>query len=279
MSNPLSPGKAMAEAALITATAASCVVPAGTLLCSELYKAQGDPGQQYDAAMAWFALGDTLQQAIQDAERINNSVGGVWRDDEAETAFTAKAADYIRQLMVAMAFAYATGIGLIVSAITMFVAITVGLVLAGVLAAFAAAFLAAVASVVGNLGPSEAIMADATTYALDAYNSFRALMKGVEACDMAVAGEIGVFLGADVGVQFALGDHDALGDLAQATVDGIGDVASGLVAKLWQEVVAAGMKVPGVGNPIRTIAQGAGVADTVTGTTPLDGVEDWLQKH
>lgn len=276
MSNPLSSGQTLAETALVTATAASCVVPAGVLLCSQLYEMQADPGTQFDAGMAWIDLAQSLQQAIAQAERINNSVGASWSDDPAETAFTEKAADYIRQLMTDMVFAYAVGIGLIVSAVATFVAIVVGLVLAVILGIFAAEIIALAASVVGDFGPVEAMEAAANDFALDAYNSVKGLMEVVEGVDVAAAGEIGVFLAGDVGVQFALGDHDVLADLGQATVDGIGTITKGLLAKLYQTAVSKGIKAPGLNNPLRALSQAIGLDDTFSGSSLLDKAEDLL---
>ena len=63
-------------------------------------------------------------------------------------------------------------------------------------------------------------------------------------------------------------DSVALGDLGQATVDGLGTIGTGLIAALYQGTVGKYMKTP----YSSIIAQGLGLTDTVTGETIPDKV-------
>ncbi|HEU5265506.1 MAG TPA: hypothetical protein VFU35_02355 [Jatrophihabitans sp.] len=279
MGTPLDSGKYLAEGALIAASAATCVIPAGCLLVSELYMMQSDPGAQFEAGQAWLEVGEHLNKAISAAESINNAVGGAWRDDPAQTAFSEKLADYIRELMVGMVFAYTVGVALIVSAIALFILIVIGAVMALGLTIWAAAVLAAIASVVGNLGASEALEAEATTYALDCYNGLKEAGEAMRILDLSLAGGITALLVGDTVTQFAMGDHDAFTDLAQATVDGLGTITAGLVAALYQRGVGKLIKAPGAGAAgTRIFGTALGLTDTTTGDSLVDDTTGLFDK-
>ena len=75
-----------------------------------------------------------------------------------------------------------------------------------------------------------------------------------------------VLLAGDVGVQMAFGNEDALGDLGQATVDGLGTICAGLTSRFYRDSLAKFMAVPG-GN---LFATAVGVGDTVYGSSVVD---------
>jgi uncharacterized membrane protein len=267
--SPLDAGKYLAEYALIGTTTAACVIPDAWALAGEFYKLQSDPGAQYEAGMAWLQVAQHLGDAVSAAESVNNSVAGTGWEGKDQEAYSAKVADYIRELMIGQIFAYTVGIALIISAISLFIIVAIAAVMATGLLIFMGAILAAIASVVGNLGASEALEADALLYAVECEMSIAELETAMVTLDAALAAGIGAFLAGDVGVQFAMGDHDALADLAQATVDGVGTIAVGLVAKLYQEGVG---KV--YGNPFAggfgTVVRALGITDVVTGESIPD---------
>src|SRR5215470_5552332 len=130
MGTPLDAGKTIAEASLIAITAAACVIPDAWPIAAEAYKIQSDPGGIYQAGLAWLDSAGKLGQALDAAMTINNSIGGSGWEGKDYDAFTGKAADYVRQLMVARIFAYTVGIALIVAAVETFLAILVFAVMA-----------------------------------------------------------------------------------------------------------------------------------------------------
>src|SRR6266545_3688454 len=117
MGTPLDSGKGLAEGALITASAAACVIPDAWAFVSQTYVAQCDPGAIFAAGEAWLKAAGDLGDAVSAAENVNNSVGGTGWQGSDYTAYCEKVADYIRQMMVAQIFAVTVGIALIAVAI------------------------------------------------------------------------------------------------------------------------------------------------------------------
>jgi len=270
VSNGLSSGKTIAEAALIAVTGAACVIPDAWPIAGTAYTMQSDPGAMFDAGQAWLDSARALGEAVDAAIAINNSLTATGWEGADQEAFSEKLADYTREIMTAQIFAYSVGIALMIAAFEVFVAILVLAAIAAGLTAFAVAILAAVASVVGNLGASEALELDASLFAAEAEMGLNTLEGAMKVTDLALAGGVAAFLTADVGVQVALGNTGALTDLGKATVDSIGTVAAGLVAKACQTKLG---KV--AGNPIgRTLindlATAVGIESTVTGQSPWD---------
>lgn len=271
--SPVDSGKYIGEGALIAITGAACVIPDAWFLAGECYKAQGDPGAIWDSGQAWLDSAGDIGDAIDAAIKINNSIGGVWEGDDYN-AFVEKNADYIRQLMAAQILAYTTGAALMVAAVESFVIILMFAVIGVALAIWAAAILAAIASVVGNLGASEALEADAVLFVVECESIVRTADTATKVTDGVLAGGIGAVLAGDVIFQLATGNTKVLAELAVATVEGVGTIAAGMTAKVLQDGF-----VGKIGNPIgrtglTTLLTGLGLGTTLTDTNPVDILTD-----
>lgn len=273
MGSPLDAGNELAQGALIAIIGAACVIPDAWPIAGEAYKMQCDPGAMFDSGQAWLDSAGKIGEALQAAIDVNNSLAGTGWEGEDYSAFTEKVADYIRQMMVAQIFAYTVGIALIIAAVISFIAIILLAVMGAILAIFAVAILAAMASVVGFLGPVEALELDAALFAVECEIGLRELDAMTALTDGVLAAGIGAFLVGDVAVQLAMGNGDVLGDLAQASVDGIGTIATGLVAKLYQEGVGRGTGVNIGRGPVHTIITGLGLSEGFNGGSPLDALD------
>jgi uncharacterized membrane protein len=268
MGTPLDSGRDLAEAALVTAAAAACVIPDAWGFVSQTYVAQCDPGGIFAAGEAWLKVAGDLGDAVSAAERVNKSVAGTGWHGSDYTAYSEKVAGYIQQMIVGQVFALTVGIALVAIASLLFVRILAMLVMAAGLAVFAAAILAAMASVVGNLGASETLEADASIFAVECEIGMSDLGKAIDAVDNTLAGGIGAFLAGDIALQVAFGDTDALGDLAQASVDGIGTVCAGLTSRFYRDTLAKYMGAPR-GN---LLLKALGISDVVFGSSVVDRV-------
>ncbi len=273
MASPLDSGKIIAEAALVAITASACVIPDAWPIAGEAYKMQCDPGAMYEAGQAWLDSAGKLGEALNAAMTINNSIGGSGWEGKDHDAFAEKVADYIRQMMVARIYAYTVGIAVIIAAVETFIALLVLAAIAVGLTIFAAAILATAASVVGFLGAVEALEADASIFAVDCEIALRELGAATNVTDGVLAAGIGAVLAGDVGVQVAMGNTGALGDLTQATVDGIGTITAGLTARLFRDAIAKGASGTVGRGPLNDVAAALGVGFTFGGS-PID---DWTQ--
>jgi hypothetical protein len=279
MASPLDSGKIIGESALIAVTAAACIIPDAWVIAGEGYKMQCDPGAMYAAGQAWLDSAGKLGDALSAAITVNNSLAGTGWEGADYDAFTEKVADYIRQLMTAQVFAYTVGIAVIVAAVESFMALLVLAAMGLGLSVFAAAILAAAASVIGDFGPVEALEADAALFAVDCEVGLRELDSATNVTDAVLAGGITAFLAGDVAVQVAAGNRAALGDFAQATVDGMGTVLAGLTARVFRNAVGRGMAGTVGRGPLNELVTALGLVTTFTGspaddwTDPIDPVE------
>jgi hypothetical protein len=272
MGSPLDAGNELAAGALVAITAAACVIPDAWPIAGEAYKLQCDPGAMFESGQAWLDSAAKIGEALQAAIDVNNSLGGTGWEGADYTAFTEKTADYIRQMMVAQVFAYTVGIAIIVAAIASFIAIVVLTVMGAVLAIFAACILAAMASVVGFLGPVEALELDASLFAVECEIGLRELDVVTKTTDAVLAGGIGAFLAGDIGIQLAMGNGDVLGDLAQGTVGGLGTITTGLMARVYRDAMGKGIGSNIGRGPLQTVLTGLGLNDVLGGSgTLLDG--------
>jgi hypothetical protein len=266
MGSPLDAGQGMAETALISTSFAACVIPVAWACAGEMYQLQCDPGAMFEAGQAWLDVAGTMGDAVQANEDLTNSIGGTgWQGADYE-AVVAKAAHLSQELMVGQVFAYTVGIALITMSVALFVAITIMLVMGLALAANAVAILAAAASIIGDFGPVEALELEAEMYALECESSLMEIAEGLTTMSHVLGGTITALLAGDIATQSALGDSQALSDLGQASVDGLGTITTGLVAALYQGQVGKYMKTPYSSTIIRAL----GLTDTVTGSTIPD---------
>jgi hypothetical protein len=273
MGTPVDSGKVIGESALIAISAAACVIPDAWVIAGEGYKMQCDPGAMYAAGQAWLDSAGKLGEALNAAISVNNQIAATGWQGADEEAFTEKVGDYVRQMMIAQVFAYTVGVAVILAAIESFFALVVLAAMAVGLAAFAVAILAAAASVVGDLGPMEALEADASLFAVDCEVGLRELDGATKVTDAVLAGGIGVFLAGDVGFQVGAGNTGALADVAQATVDSMGTVLAGLTARVFRDAVGGtgGMGATVGRGPLNEVITALGLTTTFTGS-PADGV-------
>ena len=279
MASPLDNGKIIGEAALVAIAAAACVIPDAWVVAGEGYKMQCDPGAMYEAGQTWLDSAGKLGEALNTAITVNNSIASTgWEGADAD-AFSVKVGDYIRQMMIAQAFAYTVGIAVIMAAIESFIALVTLAAMAVGLTAFAVAILATAASVVGFFGPVEALEADAALFAVDCEIGLGELDDVTNVTDGVLAGGITVFLAGDVAAQIATGNSDVLGDLAQATVDGMGTILAGLTARVFRNAVGQGMAGTVGRGPLNDLVTSLGLVTTFAGspaddwTAPIDPVE------
>lgn len=271
--SPVDSGKAIGEGALIAITAAACVIPDAWGLAGEAFRSQGDPGAIWDSGQAWLDSAGEIGDAIEAAVKLNNSIGSTWQGADYD-AFAAKTADYIRQLMSAQVLAYTTGVALMIAAVETFAILLVFAAIGVALAIWAAAILAAIASVVGDLGASEALEADALLFVVECETVVESMNGATAVTDGALAAGIGTILAADVGFQLATGNTKVLGELAVASVEGVGTITAGMTARVLRDGIAGKM-----GNPIgrtgmTTLVTALGLDTTLTGLNPLDRVTD-----
>lgn len=264
-------GKDMAEGALIATSAAACLIPDAWAVAAEMYKAQCDPDAMIEAAQAWFDTAGELANAVTACESGTNSIAGTgwegdWQGHDAD-AFTSKAADLSRQMMVDEVFAVTVGIAVLTVAIMNYMRIVIMVVMALALAIYAAIIFAEMASIVGNLGASESTEAAAAVFAAECEVSLLDMDTSFTTIDNVLAGGITAFLAGDAGVQAAfLGNHEIGEELVASTVAGLPTIASGLTARLYQNVVSRYM-----GNPYgNVLGRAIGLGDTIYGSTFLD---------
>ncbi len=266
MGNPLDAGKGMGETAIISTSFAACVIPVAWSCAGEMYKMASDPGAMFEAGQTWLSVAGKIGEAVTANEDLTNSIGGTgWRGSDYE-AFTEKAADLSRQLMVSQVFAVTVGIALMTMAVALMVAAITMMIMGLVLAAQAVAILVAAASVVGFLGAVETLEFEAEIFAINCEAGLMTMDGTLSALSATLGASIGALLAGDVGAQLALGDSQALTDLTQASVDGLGTIATGLTAAFYQRTIGTYMKTPFTSTVIRAI----GLGDTVSGQSLPD---------
>lgn len=272
MTNPLSSGAFLGEAAFITASAAAVVVPEAWPLTAQIYQAQCDPGVMYDAAQAW------LETAVHLAEAGNTTAaldfgrpGSGWVGEDA-TTYHARLGSFTDELRLSYALAYLVGVVVIFTAVLLFIRIVIMLVFAIILAGFAVAIISAASSIVGDLGLAESLEVEANGLAATGLAVMTDMGDGIEAVITGWASLIGEALSADVSLQTTLGDTQALNDLGTATVDGLGTIATGLVAKLYQDTLGEGIG-DGIAEPVVD-----GIGDDVRGRTVFEAAVDELRR-
>lgn len=266
MGNPLDSGQGMGETAIISTSFAACVIPVAWSCAGEMYKMASDPGAMFEAGQEWLSVAGRIGEAVSANENLTNSIGGTgWSGSDYE-AFTEKAADLSRQLMVSQVFAITVGIALITMAVALMVAAVTMMIMGLAMAAQAVAILVAAASVVGFLGPVEALEFEAEVFAINCEAGLMSMDATLSTLSATLGSAIGALLAVDVGTQLALGDSQALADLSQATVDGLGTIAAGLTASFYQRAIGDYMKTPFTSTVVRAI----GLSDTVNGESITD---------
>lgn len=251
----------MAQAGFLMTVASTPLIPVAWACAGSMMPMIGDPDSLLEAGMKWLDAAQEIQDALDANMDLTNSVGSSWQGLDYD-AFVQKAADLSRQLMATMALCYVVGIALIMSAIAVMIACITIFVMGIGFAIWTAAILFAMATVVGNLGPVEVLMFDASLWAMQCESGLATLNSGLGTTFNVLAGTVAVALAADVGMQVALGNEEALGDLAQATVLSLPTIAAGLAAKFFTEGVGSAMKPPfsnGIVRGLGTLLGGLGL--------------------
>ncbi len=187
----------------------------------------GDPGALLDAGLAWLDAAQEIQDSLNANMDLTNALGATGWSGSDFDEFTGKAADLSRQLMVTMSMAYIIGTILILAAVAMMIACLVIFAIGVGFGLWAAAIIAAAASVVGNFGPVEVLMFDANIWAIEVEANLMSMAGTMDTTFNVMAGVITAALAADVGLQVAFGNDEALGDLAQATVVSVPTITTG----------------------------------------------------
>ena len=260
----------MAQAGFLMTVAATPLIPVAWACAGTMLPMIGDPDSLYEAGMSWLDAAQELQDALSANIELTNALGASWEGTDHD-AFTEKAADLSRQLMAAMTLAYVVGVALVLAAVAVMVACLVLFVMGIGFAIWTAAILFAMATVVGNLGPVEAMIINAELWALQCESGLASLNSALGSAFGVIAGTVTAALALDVGLQaIAFGNEEALGDLAQATVLSVPTIAAGLTAKFFTDRVGANM-MPPFGN---NIVRGLGTLLGATGLDPVGEVTD-----
>lgn len=259
----------MAQSGFLMTVASTPLIPVAWACAGTMMPMIGDPDALFEAGMEWLDAAQEIQDALSENMDLTNSLGTSWQGEDYD-AFIEKAADLSRQLMVTMALAYTVGIALILSAIAVMIACITIFVMGIGFAIWTAAIIFAMATVVGNLGPVEALIFDASIFAMQCESGLGTLNTGLSTTFNVLAGTVTAALAADVGLQIAFGNEEALGDLAQATVLSVPTIAAGLAAKFFTDKVGAGMKPPFGNNIVRGLG-------TLLGGLGMDPIGDATQ--
>jgi hypothetical protein len=227
---PVDSGNELAQVALALMTSAAFVVPAVWPLVTETLNAQCDPGMMYEAGQVWQQVADELDKAITAVGDLTNSTAVQGWEGADKDAFINKMNDFTVQLQSTQVLAQLVSYTMIAAAIESFFLIVELAFIAGALAVVAAIILAATASIVGNLGVSETLEAEASAFAAEAKSMIAGLNKGKDVVDMAAAAAIGTFMVGDVIGQATHGNPGAVLDLVKSQVQSLPVVAGGLLS-------------------------------------------------
>jgi hypothetical protein len=216
---------ATVQAAEVMVQFADCWAPATLEISGVMEQGLGGPFTVGEAAAKWYDGAAKLQQAQQ---TLTESVAAVPRDywtgadrDRFDTEISNLAAE------IGDSHNYANAVAITLTALTVplaawpLVCDTIGVVEA----ANAAAFYAAAASVVGDLGPSEALYAEGEAVTLSCLGVINASAAVITAVMAAGTAAIAISDGADLGAQAGHGNTAALADFGKATIDSSAEVA------------------------------------------------------
>lgn len=267
--SPVDAGEGIAIGALLGITTAACVIPDAWWLAGECFKAQGDPGAIWESGQAWLDSAEQIGEAIDAANKINAGISQVWTGDDAD-AFQQKTVDYLTQLAAAQVLSYTVGVALIAAAIETFIIILMWAAIAVALLIWMGAIIAASWTVVG----AAALEVDAALFVVECEMIVRTADTISKGIDAVLAAGIGLFLVGDIIFNLATGNTKVLGELAVATVEGIGTVAAGMTAKVLQDGFVGKAFNPIGRTNLITLVTGLGEGLQVTGNNPIDILTD-----
>jgi uncharacterized membrane protein len=282
MGTPVDAGQTIANDALYMTTAAAVVIPAAWPVVAEMFIANCDPGAIYAAGEAWLQVAQEIGDARAAADSARSAAAATGWHGVDQAAYDDKAATFATELLGAEMLAAAVGLALVTMAVILFARIVFIMTLAVALDVWAGLIIAAAASIIGDFGPVEALIVSANEFALQCLGWLSEVTEVLLGVEYGFTATIAGIIGGDVAGALLLGDTQALGNLSQATVDGLGTITAGLVARVFRDGVAWGLRKPlgnVVGDPMSvpgTLAKSLGIVDTAAGQTPIDPVTDWL---
>jgi hypothetical protein len=217
---------------------AALIIPAAWPLVETIFKGQCDPAAMYRAGQTWHEAGDKLGEAINAVNDITNSTAVQGWEGADRDAFLARMADFVSQLNGAKLLAYTVGIAMCIAAVYSALFIAVLAAIAVVLAGFAVAITAATASIVGNAGLSEELMAQANAFAGGSIEVTKGIDASKNATDIVLtAGIVGVMAG-DVITQVSEGNPGVVKDLVKSQVDSVPAIVGGMASLGARDVLA-----------------------------------------
>ena len=282
---PVDSGQDIANDALYMSMAAAVVIPAAWPLVSMMFVDNCSPGGIYAAGEAWLQVAQELANARAAADAIQSDVAGTGWQGEDQKGYDDKAKTYGLELLGDEILATIVGVALVTMAVLLFARILFMMALAVILDIFLGLIIAAAASIIGDLGATEALMASANEFALEAIGWLKTFDEVVLGVELGFTAGIGAGIGGNVVGALALGDTSELGNLGQATVDGLGTITAGLVSRIFRDTVAKGIKLPlgnagealpGLTQAGSALGKSVGLSDTIAGGTPIDPLTKWL---
>lgn len=191
---------------------------------------KGGPGTLAEGARSWLDAADALHSALTQLDSVCAGLGpDAWNGDD-RTAFDATVRQLHDQLDTSGTFARGVGATLAALAVPLSAYGGVCVGIGGVLLSEAVAYWSAVASIVGNLGPSEALLAAGTATAATCLAVLAGVVGGYAVLMETAAAGLTIGSLADAHQQQREGDTDAVSTYRQAQVDGLGEVAENLEA-------------------------------------------------
>jgi hypothetical protein len=262
----------LAKAALLEITLASFEIPECIPLAGLIFENQCDPELIIKTGFQWLDLYGRLDTAKAD---IGTTASGIGPDDWSGTdrdAFGRHVSGYQGEIMGVQVLVMLTGVALIVVGTILLIFTVLAFAFATALAVLAGLIAAAEASVVGAelVVPLEAAAAAVVSAADTALTTVSDLASTTA---NAMARLISAAAAVDFGVQQGEGNTDVGGDLVQATVDSLDNIAWGLTSRVERDFALSGLspgrhgiRYPGY------VAYGLGTQDTPYGNS--DGKAD-----
>lgn len=191
---------------------------------------KGAPGTIAEGAQSWLDAASAFDRAQTQLDTLCTGLSSdQWAGDDRD-GFDKTVSDLSAQLGVSADFAKVVGATLAGLAVPLAVYPGVVLGIGGVMFAMGISFELAVASVVGNLGASEAAYAAGCATGSTCLAVLGGTLAGYAALMSLAASVLGIGSLVDVGLQTHHGDESALGNYAQAQVDGFDEVRDNVQA-------------------------------------------------
>lgn len=215
----------LGNAASVMCYFGSCF-PQADLIGAMIPRGVGGPCGISEASSLWRAGADGLQQLQQTLRTLTESLpAGSWSGDDRDGFDTE-----IRSLLAELGDSHNTAeaVGIALEVLPPFFALwpSMGLTMGIGIATIAASFYAAAASVVGDLGAAEADYAMGEAFTAGCFSVISVSSELLIGLLALAQGVIVAAVAADVTTQEQHGNSAILGDLGQAEVDGLGEVAA-----------------------------------------------------